>query len=407
MEPSSGAKPQAGSEALKGLRIAIVHDQLATAGGAGGAERVLHYLLELFPTAVLHTTVYNPDRMPAHYRQLGIRTSFIQKLPFAKTKYQMYLPLMPAAIEHLNLDEFDLIISCSHSVAKGVVPGPHAYHLCLCYSPIRYAWDKYHEYLRHEKIGALKRMAIPLLISYLRLWDRVSSDRVDQFVAISRYVGSRIRKYYGRDSLVIYPPVDLDRFAIHDAPAEDYYIMLGRFVSYKRFDLAVQAFNGTGRKLVIIGDGAEKERCMAMAGPNIEFLGRLPDGELKGLIGRSAALVFTPDEDYGIVPLEAQACGIPVIAYGHGGALETVRGVFPGAPLTAGHGYSGVFFREQTVESLREAVDYFEANRPTFERKAARRNAEGFSIAKFKGEFLQAVVDGHSRWRRSLDSRPA
>jgi glycosyltransferase involved in cell wall biosynthesis len=380
------------SEVLAGKRIAIVHDQLATAGGAGGAERVLHYLLELFPTAKLYTTVYNPDRMPAHYQSLGIRTSFIQKLPFAKTKYQMYLPLMPAAIEHLDMGEFDIIISCNHSVAKGVIPNPDTLHVCLCYSPIRYAWDKYHEYLRHEKIGLFKRMVIPFLISYLRTWDRISSDRVDYFIAISRFVGERIRKYYRRDSQVIYPPVDLERFSIPDSKPEDYYVMLGRFVSYKRFDLGIQAFNTLDRKLLIIGDGAERDRLKSLAGPNIQFLGRLADDKLLEVVGKAAGLIFAQDEDYGIVPLEAQAAGVPVIAYGHGGALETIRGVFPGPdPLVQGHNLTGVFFQEQTPESLAAAVRYFEANRKTFDRQKARANAERFSIAQFKREMLEAV----------------
>jgi glycosyltransferase involved in cell wall biosynthesis len=372
-------------------RIAIVHDQLATAGGAGGAERVLAYLLELFPGATLFTTVYNPERMPSHYRTLGIRTSFIQKLPFAKTRYQLYLPLMPAAIEHLDLSGFELIISCNHSVAKGVIPDPDAVHICLCYSPLRYAWDKYHEYLKHEKIGALKMLAIPFLISYLRLWDRISADRVGHFIAISRYVASRIKRYYGRESQVIYPPVDLERFSLESASPGDYYVMLGRFVSYKRYDLAIEAFGMLDIKLKIIGGGAESERYKNAAGPNIEFLGRLPDDQLKGVIGRARALIFTPDEDYGIVPLEAQACGVPVIAYGHGGALETVHGVFSGEDLPEGHGYTGVFFRRQEAGDIVEAVRFFESKRHTFDRAKVRRQAEKFSIAKFKSEMLGAV----------------
>ena len=375
-------------------RIAIVCDQLATSGGAGGAEKVLQVIRETFPEADLYTTVYNPEKMPDHFRGYGIRTSFIQRLPWAKTKYQWYLPLMPAAIEHLDLSGYDIIISSSHSVAKGVIPNPTAMHICYCHSPIRYAWDKYNEYLRTEKIGFAKRAIIPFLANYLRLWDRVSADRVDHFVANSLFVSQRIRKYYGRPSTIIFPPVDLPRF--QSSPQEDYYVMAGRLVAYKRADLAIQAFNTSGRVLKIIGDGPERARLESLAGPNVHFLGRLSDRELADTMARAKALIFPQDEDFGIVPLESQACGVPVIAFGHGGVLDTVRGIFPGSRADGPGRYTGVFFETQSVESLAEAVDWFEKHEALFDKRAIREHVQEFSVERFRAKLSAFVAEKYA-----------
>ena len=254
------------------LKIAIVHDWLATAGGAGGAEKTLEAVLEIFPRAHLYTTVYNPERMPERFRDYNIRTSFIQKLPFAKTHYEFYLPLMPAAVENLNMDEYDVVISFNHSFAKGVITKPSTLHICYCYTPLRYVWDMYRTYLTYEDISKWKKTFIPFVFNYLRAWDVISSFRVNKFIAISEHTARRIEKYYGRHAEIIYPPVDVDKFSL-SKDRDDFFLIVSRLVSYKRIDLAIRAFNESGLPLVVIGTGPLLRALKKTAQPNIKFKG--------------------------------------------------------------------------------------------------------------------------------------
>ncbi|MNS26734.1 GDP-mannose-dependent alpha-(1-6)-phosphatidylinositol monomannoside mannosyltransferase [compost metagenome] len=360
------------------MNLAIVHDGLATAGGGGGAERVLSVLHRMFPEAPVYTTVYHPDRMPKEMRDWDIRTSFIQKLPQGPEKYQRYFPLFPMAIEQLDLRDFDVVVSCNHAVAKGVITSANAFHLSYCYSPLRYAWDMYHEYLELEQIPGWQRLLLPGLMHYLRTWDAVASLRVDEFVGISRYVARRIEKFYRRPASVIYPPVELGLKSA--APAADYYLVVSRLVAYKRLDLVIEAFNRLGWPLVVIGDGVERSRLEGMAKGNITFLGRQPDEVVHQHLSACKGFVFPGIEDFGIAPVEAQAAGKPVIALAQGGAAETVV-----------HGETGILFGRQAVDELVEALRQAEAHR--FDPEAIRRHAERFSTERFEDEFRTLLED--------------
>lgn len=354
------------------MNLAIVHDGLATAGGGGGAERVLAVLHRLFPDAPIFTTVYHPDRMPPEMREWDIRTSFIQRLPKGNERYQWYMPLFPMAIESLDLRDFDMVISCNHAVAKGVITSPHAQHLCYCYSPLRYAWDMYHEYLEIEQVPQWQRYVLPGLMHYLRTWDALSALRVDEFAAISHYVKRRIEKFYRRDSRVIYPPVEGLKSTA--APA-DYYLVVSRLVAYKRLDLVVEAFNRLGWPLVVIGDGVERQRLEGMAKGNIRFLGRQPDDVVHHHLAACKGFVFPGIEDFGIAPVEAQGAGRPVIALAQGGAAETVI-----------DGETGIAFARQTVDELVAALRRAEETR--FDPDRIRSHAARFSTERFEREFL-------------------
>jgi glycosyltransferase involved in cell wall biosynthesis len=360
------------------MNLAIVHDGLATAGGGGGAERVLSVLHRMFPEAPVYTTVYHPERMPREMRDWDIRTSFIQKLPQGPEKYQRYFPLFPMAIEQLDLRDFDVVISCNHAVAKGVITSANAFHLSYCYSPLRYAWDMYHEYLELERIPGWQRLLLPGLMHYLRTWDAVASLRVDEFVGISRYVARRIEKFYRRPASVIYPPVELGLKSA--APAADYYLVVSRLVAYKRLDLVIEAFNRLGWPLVVIGDGVERSRLEGMAKGNITFLGRQPDEVVHQHLSACKGFVFPGIEDFGIAPVEAQAAGKPVIALAQGGAAETVV-----------HGETGILFGRQAVDELVEALR--QAERSRFDPEAIRRHAERFSTERFEDEFRTLLDD--------------
>jgi glycosyltransferase involved in cell wall biosynthesis len=360
------------------MNLAIVHDGLATAGGGGGAERVLSVLHRMFPEAPVYTTVYHPERMPKEMRDWDIRTSFIQKLPQGPEKYQRYFPLFPMAIEQLDLRDFDVVISCNHAVAKGVITSANAFHLSYCYSPLRYAWDMYHEYLELETIPGWQRLLLPGLMHYMRTWDAVASLRVDEFVGISRYVARRIEKFYRRPASVIYPPVELGLKSA--APAADYYLVVSRLVAYKRLDLVIEAFNRLGWPLVVIGDGVERSRLEGMAKGNVTFLGRQPDEVVHQHLSACRGFVFPGIEDFGIAPVEAQAAGKPVIALAQGGAAETVV-----------HGETGILFGRQAVDELVEALRQADGHR--FDPEAIRRHAERFSVQRFEDEFLTLLDD--------------
>lgn len=309
---------------LEAARVAIVHDWLTV---YAGAERVLEQMLLALPQADLYSLVdFVPEDARGFLGGRRARTSFLQRLPRARTHYRSYLPLMPLAVEQFDLSGYDLVISSSHAVAKGVLTGPDQLHLCICYSPIRYAWDLQHQYLEESGLTrGVKGAAARLLLHYVRLWDARTANGVDDFIAISGFIARRIQKVYRRDATVIYPPVDTDGFALRP-DKEDFYLTASRLVPYKKIDLIVEAFSALpDRRLVVIGDGPEMAKVRAKAGPNVQLLGYQPFSVLKDHLQRARAFVFAAEEDFGIVPLEAQACGTPVIAYGKGGSLSLIH----------------------------------------------------------------------------------
>jgi glycosyltransferase involved in cell wall biosynthesis len=377
------------------VRTAIVHDWLVV---YAGAERVLEQMLRVLPDADLYSLIdFLPDAERAFLGGRKARTSFLQRLPGARTGYRRYLPLMPLAIEQLDLSGYDLVISSSHAVAKGVLTGPDQLHLCMCYSPMRYVWDLQHQYLRETGLDrGVRGLVARQILHRVRNWDSRTGAGVDGFIAISHFVARRIQKAYRRDSTVIYPPVDTDSFAPSSSSREAFYLIASRMVPYKRIDLVVDAF-GTmpDRSLIVIGDGPEASRIRARAPSNVRFLDHQPPEVLRDHMQRAAAFIFAAEEDFGIVPLEAQACGCPVIAYGKGGALETIRGL--------GHPHpSGVFFEDQTPESLREAVATFERQKAALTPKNCRENALRFASERFRCEFEQYVRDQVTRFREDL-----
>jgi glycosyltransferase involved in cell wall biosynthesis len=323
------------------MKVAIVHYWLV---GMRGGEKVIEALCEMYPQADIFTHVYVPEMVSERIRQHRIVPSFINSLPRAAKMYKTYLPLMPLALEQLDLRGYDLVISSESGPAKGIIAPADALHVCYCHTPMRYIWNMYHDY--RDGAGRLTRLVMPPLSHYLRMWDVTSAARVDSFVANSATIARRIHRYYGAESAVIYPPVDTASFSIA-APAElgDYYLMAGELVSYKRPDLAVRAFNETKLKLVVIGGGEMLDELRRIAGPTVTIMGPQPFEILKKHYARCRALIFPGEEDFGMVPVEAMASGRPVVAFGRGGATETVA-----------DGISGVFFAEQSVEAISAAV---------------------------------------------------
>jgi glycosyltransferase involved in cell wall biosynthesis len=365
------------------MKVAIVHDWLTL---KGGAETCLEEFLDLYPQADLFCVVdFLPEGDRGFLKGRRVTTSFIQRLPFAAKHYRSYLPLMPLAIEQLDVTGYDLVISSSAAVAKGVVTGPDQIHVAYTYSPVRYAWDLQHQYLGEAGLTkGLKSIFARTILHYIRLWDTRTANGVDHFVAISHFIARRIRKAYGRGATVIYPPVNLDRFTIGET-RDDFYVTMSRLVPYKRIPLIVEAFaRMPDRRLIVIGDGPEMAAVRAAAGPNVTVMGRQPDDVVVSHLQRAKAFLFAAEEDFGIAPLEAQACGTPVIAYGKGGALETIRG-------HDGHDQTGVFFGEQTAESIVEAVAHFERRHNAITPDACRANVERFSIARFRREFSEFI----------------
>lgn len=370
------------------VKIAIVHDWLPL---YGGAERVLEQMLEVFPQADLYSMVeFVPEDQRSFLKGKKVTTSFIQKLPGYKTHYRNYLPLMPLAVEQFDLSSYDLVISSSYAVAKGVITGPDQLHICMCYSPIRYAWDLQHQYLKETGLNrGWKSPFARLILHYMRLWDSRTANGVDEWIAISGFISRRIQKVYRRNSHIIYPPVDIQAFPL-TTTKEDFYLTASRMVPYKRIDLIVEAFSQMQeRRLVVIGDGPEFDKIKAKAGPNVQLLGYQPFSVLREHMQRARAFVFAAEEDFGIVPVEAQACGTPVIAYGRGGALETVI-----------EGQTGVFFDQQSVASLQAAVERFEQT--PFNPQLIRKNAERFSVERFRSEFKYFVDMALSKFRDKL-----
>ena len=366
-------------------QTAIVHDWLTA---YAGSERVLEQLLLLYPQADLFSVC---DFLPESERGfLGgrmPRTTFIQRLPGASKRYRSYLPLMPLAVEQLDLSGYDLVISSSHAVAKGVLTGPNQLHISYIHSPIRYAWDLQHQYLRESGLDTgLKGWVAKWMLHKMRLWDARTANGVDRFVANSAFIARRIWKTYRREADVVYPPVEVEAFAFHEAKG-DFYVTASRLVPYKRVNFIVEAFTKMpNKRLKVIGDGPEREKIgrIASGHPNIEMLGHQSSSALAKYMGSARAFVFAAEEDFGITPVEAQACGTPVIAFGRGGALETVRGFNAPRP-------TGCFFGEQTVESLVEAVERFEREGEVIIPADCRSNAERFSIGQFRKAFSALV----------------
>ena len=377
-------------------KIAIIHEWFTT---AAGSEKVVEQLLLLYPDADIFCVVLDEQTVAATswLRQRKITSSFIQKLPGAKKRYRSYLPLMPLAIEQHDLSAYDLVISSSHAVAKGVLTGPSQLHISYVHSPMRYAWDLQHQYLRESGLDkGLKGWLAKIFLHKLRLWDYRTAAGVDHFIGNSAFIRRRIKKVYGREADVIFPPVDIAAFTLQEKK-QDYYLAASRLVPYKRMDMIVQAFaKMPDKRLVVIGDGPDMPKLMAHCAKNIELLGYQEFSALRKHMQDAKAFVFAAEEDFGIIPVEAQACGTPVIAFGRGGALETV--VASDDPARA----TGVFFAEQTVESLIAAVATFESTVAGFSPQVCRANAQRFSTERFVAEFGDYVERRYAEFAAAL-----
>jgi glycosyltransferase involved in cell wall biosynthesis len=368
------------------MRVAIVHYWLVS---MRGGEKVLEALCHLFPEADIFTHVYDPGKVSETIRRHKIVTTFINSLPGARRYYKHYLPLMPLALEQIDLRGYDLIISSESGPAKGVIPPPGAVHICYCHSPMRYVWNMFHDY--RERTGWFRRVMMPPLCHYLRIWDATASMRVDRFIANSATVAARIEKYYRRDAVVIHPPVNVEAFeSVPPGEVEDYYLMAGELVAYKRPELAINAFNALGRRLIVIGGGEMLAEVRKLAGPTVTVMGQQPFGVLRHHYARCRALVFPGEEDFGIVPVEVMASGRPVIAFGRGGVTESVVS-----------GVSGLFFMEQTIPAIEQAVQEFERMR--FDPVAIKAEADKFNASRFMTEFTSAVENALGRKLDPLD----
>lgn len=368
------------------MKIAIVCDWLVT---YAGAEKVLEQMLNVFPEADLFAVVdFLPEGQRDFIKNKKVTTTFIQNLPRARKKYRNYLPFMPIAIEQLDLSGYDVVISSSHCVAKGVLTGPDQIHISYVHSPVRYAWDLQHQYLREAGLThGLKSKIARLIMHYMRIWDTRTSNGVDYFIANSHFIVRRIWKCYRREAKVIYPPVDVDKFTFCDKK-EDFYLTASRMVPYKKMDLIVEAFSKMpDKQLIVIGQGPDFNKIKKLAGPNVKLMGYQPDSVLQDYMQRAKAFIFAAEEDFGITPVEAQACGTPVIAYGKGGSLETVRGYGEMEKPT------GIFFSNQKIQDLVDAVSYFEEISQDITAKDCRENAEKFAISVFRKRFSDFVND--------------
>jgi glycosyltransferase involved in cell wall biosynthesis len=367
------------------MKVAIAHDWLTN---MAGAERVLIALHEVFPDAPIYTSVYLPEAVP-ELADADVRTSFLQRVPLLKRRHQMFPYFRTIAFEGFDMSGYDVVISSSHAESKGVITSPETLHICYCYTPTRYYWSGYHQYMKEPGFNLLDpviRTIMPVMASYLRIWDRLAADRVNLFSCISDYVALRIKKYYGRDSVVIYPPVKTEELQLSDS-IQDYFLMVGRLIPYKRADIVVKAFNELGLPLKIVGTGTELEALRKQARPNVEFLGRVPDSDLWDLYSHCIAFLFPQEEDFGITPLEAMAAGRPVVAYRAGGALETVI-----------EGETGVFFDRQDPQSVAEAVRSLDPG--GFEPRKIREHALRFDESVFKKTFAKFVSSSWNRFQK-------
>lgn len=370
-------------------RVAIVHDWLTN---QGGGERVVWALHRAFPEAPIYTSVFNPETLP-QFTHLGVRTSFLQHWPLAKTKHQLFPTQRTLAFESFDFSGYDVVISSSSAEAKGVITKPNTLHICYCHTPTRYYWSDYAQYRRNTGFGVLSplvRLAMPRLVERMRIWDFAAAQRVDAFVANSSYVEQRIKKYYRRPSTVINPPIQAARFKVGTAPRNGF-VVVSRLIPYKRVDLAVRACTELNVPLTVVGDGSEMDKLKAMAGPSVTFLGRVGDEEINQAYASASAFIFPADEDFGLTPLEAMAAGTPVIAYGKGGATETVV-----------EGTTGTFFAEQTVASLKAALESF--NPKTYDPAKIRGHAEQFDEGVFIKKIQKFVADNLKEYQKKLKS---
>ena len=361
------------------MKVALVHEWLTV---IGGSENVFTEIALLFPEADIYTLVARDETIKAlGLSQHKVSTSFIQKMPFAKTKYRNYLPLFPLASEQVDLSAYDLIISSSHAVAKGVLIHSGQTHICYCHSPMRYAWDLYYQYLDEAGLKrGLKGLLAKLVLHRIRQWDIISTNRVDHFIANSNYIGKRIRKIYNRDSVTIYPNVATENFEV-STNREDYYVTCSRLVPYKKIDLIVQSFNQMpDKKLIVIGDGPDFAKINKIAGPNVSMLGYQSFDSLKKYLSTARAFIFAAEEDFGILPVEAQACGTPVIAFQKGGLTETVVA-----------NETGIFFTKQDTESIIVSVNVFEKSAQNFDPVKIAAHAKRFSTERFRTEFSSFI----------------
>jgi glycosyltransferase involved in cell wall biosynthesis len=368
------------------MRVALVHDWLT---GMRGGEKVLEVLCEIYPDADLFTLVHVKGSVTPTIERLRVHPSIVQRLPAVAKHYRHYLPLFPTAVEHFDLDGYDLVVSSSHCAAKSVI-APGARHLCYCFTPMRYAWDQFDAYFGPSRVGRPASAALGLVMRHLARWDRDTAGRANRYVAISHHVASRIGRYYNRRAIVVYPPVDTDFFHPDGRRPEDYFLIVSALVPYKRIDMAIEAARLAGLSLKVVGDGPEQARLAASAGPHVEWLGTRSNEEIRDLYRGARAVILPGEEDFGIVPVEAQACGRPVVALGRGGALETVR-----------PGETGVLVDEATPEALaaglREAVDR------EFDPAALRASAERFNRDRFANEMRGVIAEtlaapGDTRW---------
>lgn len=363
------------------MRIALVHDYLVQ---YGGAERVLECFCELFPYAPIYTIVYDKEAMHGVFEDKRIYTSYLQKWPFARKRHRLFPSLMPIAIEQFDFSAYDIVLSDSSSYAKGIITGPNTLHICYMHTPMRYAWDDCQKYTQDFNFPNFIKRIIPFAMNYIRVWDRVSADRPDKIIANSNFVAKRIKKYYKRDSVVIHPPVSVKNFYI-SKQHKDYYLMVGRLIAYKRHDITIKAFNKLGLPLKIIGRGPEMKRLKKIAGPNIEFLGRVPDEELPKYYAECKAFVFPQEEDFGIVAIEAMTSGKPLIAFRGGDIPEHME-----------EGKTGVFFNEQNPKSIIEAVEKFQKG--SYDADYIRSLALKFDREMFKikiKEYIENSLNEH------------
>ncbi len=367
----------------KEIKVALVHDHLAQ---DGGAEKVLKILTEIFPQAPIYTLLYEKDNADKYYKDKHIETSIIQKLPWGVKHYQWYMPFMPMAVEFFDLSSYDLVISDTSSFAKGVITGPETNHICYCHTPTRYLWSDTHSYINELKYNKFFKKIISLILNYVRIWDRLAADRVDNYIANSYNIKKRIKKYYKHDSKVIYPPVEVEKFfpsQSKEQKKEDPYFLIGsRLAPYKRIDIVIEAFKKLDKKLKIFGDGVDKKRLkkIAKGDPNIEFLGRIDDEKLRKLYQNCQAFIHPQVEDFGITPVEAMASGRPVIAFRGGGVTETVK-----------EGKTGMFFEKQTPEAIRETVEKFQTYE--FDPDFISQEAQKFSTKRFKKEMMEFIYE--------------
>jgi glycosyltransferase involved in cell wall biosynthesis len=369
-------------------KLAIAHEWFAS---YAGSERVVEQMLAVYPQADLFSLVdFLEPGQRSFIQDKPVQTSFIQNLPFARRAFRQYLPLMPLAVEQFDLTAYDLVISSNHAVTKGVITGPNQLHICMCYSPMRYAWDLQHQYLRESGAGrGLKGGAVRWMLHQLRQWDYRTANGVDHFIAISEFIARRIWKVYRRRATVIYPPVDVEAFAVVPEK-QDFYLAASRLVPYKRIDLIVSTFADLpDKQLVVIGDGPEMAKIQQIAAPNVTLLGYQPFSVLREHLQNARAFIFAAEEDFGILPVEAQAAGTPVIAYGRGGALETVL-----------DNQTGLFFSQQTPSDLADAIEKFEQISSAFDPWLIRQNAERFGVERFRQEFRDFVEDAWVRFQR-------